>query len=89
MRGRWNWLGRLLLRKRRGGQGRGIRSLRMSVREGERGVLDLWGDLSAVAAPALASLRVVRSLILDLWARLAAAPAELSLSGFQASMGLD
>ena len=68
----------------------GFEAYIMSVGEGgKEGILDLWGDLSAVAAPALASFGAVRSLILVLWARLAAAPAELSLSGFQASMGLD
>ena len=50
-------------------------------------VLDLVRN--AAAALALASFGTFLSLILDLCARLAAAPAELNLSGFQVSTGRD
>jgi hypothetical protein len=54
------------------------------------GILDRVGEfLSAEEALALASFELPRSLILALCAKLAAAPAELNLSGFQASMGFD
>lgn len=43
----------------------------------------------ALAVPSFLWTGVVRSLILALWAREAAAPAEDNLSGFQASMGFE
>ena len=54
-----------------------------------RAILDRVGDRKAAEALALASFESFFSLILARCAKLAAAPAELNLLGFQASMGFE